>query len=106
MTVDSSGAGSSKARFLDLNALRSAQIAGSSFPKDKSAESRQESGDSNPSFQIVLNSLINDQLALQKEKEVLLSDEKSQKPKPIVGLNDGFNRGGGQTSDWGPGRNG
>jgi len=106
MSVDSSSAGSSKARFLDLNALRGAQIAGSSFPKDKSTESSQESGEAKPSFQKVLNSLINDQLAAQKEKEVLIADEKSsQKPKPVVGLNDGFNRGGGQISDWGPGRN-
>lgn len=106
VSVDSSSTGASKGRFLDLNVLRNAQISGGSLPKDKSTEDSNEA-DNKPSFQNVLNTLINDHLAVQKETEISKSEELlSQKnQKPQIGPNDGFNRGGSRMSDWGPGRN-
>ena len=107
VSIDSSGAGSAKSRFLDMNALRSAQVAGGSSAQDKTSDISGES-EKKPSFESLLNSLINDHMAVSKETEVIKADEAMTQvatQRPNLGINDGFNRGGSEASDWGPGRN-
>ena len=107
VSIDSSGAGSAKSRFLDMNALRSAQVGGGSSAQDKKSDGLAES-EQKPSFENLLKSLINAHLAVDKEKEVIKADEAVSQvatKRPHLGINDGFNRGGAEASDWGPGRN-
>ncbi|NBV82617.1 hypothetical protein EBR57_00620 [bacterium] len=102
VSLDSSGASSAK-KFLDLNSLRSAAISGGASSTEKKSEGSDDQ-DKKPSFESLLNALINDQMTVDKQTEVKKADEAvSQLHRPRV-VNDGFNHGGARIDDWGPGR--
>jgi len=105
VSIDSSGA--AKLRVLDLNSLRNAQITGNTSAQDKSQQdvsSDTDHGSKQPSFEDLLNKVINERMVLEKETQKVHAEQQFSQlgQQQQRGPRDGFNRGGGDSSEWGP----
>jgi len=97
-----SSSNSNKARMLDLNALRNAQIGGGAVSPEKKEISQDRS--EQPSFEKLLNDIVNSQMEAEKEIEVAKMQERispvNPELKPKIGYSDGFKHDGERT-EWG-----
>ncbi|NBV41541.1 hypothetical protein EBR96_02065 [bacterium] len=94
------------AKRIDLNALRSAQISGTSAaPAEKHSEDHNDSTDvKKASFEQLMFDAIN---MIEKEREQKVSEQQNSALGHVHQTRlslDGFNKGGGEKSDWSSGR--
>lgn len=101
--MDSSNGVNPAPKLVNLDWLKHAPVTGGQAPENRTEE--KDPTKDQPSFEDLLNKIINEQLTTEKTETQKLTDQlvsDAAQGKPLNGIRDGFNRPG-QRSDWSAG---